>query len=135
MKKTQKDSDYFWRRKLTVKVIFWHFLTPPNYTNLQNSMISFNCSWFLVKNLSNFVSLFWNSTTCAAVIQGVNADYGEWPWQISVRKWKKGIHLLNGNSLMFAYFSTQKCFLFCFKISMEHTFINVVVFCWTEIGP
>ena len=63
------------------------------------------------------------------IIQGIEADYGEWPWQISIRKWKKGIHLLNGNSLMFAYFSTQKCFLFCFKISMEHTFINVVVFC------
>ena len=34
-------------------------LTPPHYTNLQNSMISFDYSWFLAKNLSNFVSLSW----------------------------------------------------------------------------
>ena len=32
-------------------------LTPPYYTNLQNSMISFDYSWFLAKNISNFVSL------------------------------------------------------------------------------
>ena len=38
------------------------------------------------------------------IIQGIKGDYGEWPWQISIRKWKKGIHLLNGNSLTFAYF-------------------------------
>ena len=55
----QKDSDDFWRRKLTLKVRFQHFLTPPHYTNLQNSMISFDYSWFLAKNLSNFVSLPW----------------------------------------------------------------------------
>ena len=36
-----------------------HFLTPPHYTNLQNSMISFDYSWFLAKNFSNFVSLPW----------------------------------------------------------------------------
>ena len=35
------------------------FLTPPHYINLQNSMISFDYSWFLAKNLSNFVSLPW----------------------------------------------------------------------------
>ena len=45
--KIQKDSDDFWRRKLILKVRFWHFLMPPHYTNLQNSMISFNYSWFL----------------------------------------------------------------------------------------
>jgi hypothetical protein len=26
---------------LTLKVNFWHFLTPPHYTNSQNSIISF----------------------------------------------------------------------------------------------
>ena len=36
---------------------FWHFLKPPHYTNSQNSMISFDYSWFLAINLSNFVSL------------------------------------------------------------------------------
>ena len=33
--------------------------SPPHYTNSQNSMISFDCSWFLAKNLSSFVSLPW----------------------------------------------------------------------------
>ena len=34
-------------------------LTPPHYTNSQNSMISFDYSWFVAKNSSNFVSLPW----------------------------------------------------------------------------
>ena len=34
-------------------------LTPPHYTNLQNSMIPFDYSWSLAKNISNFVSLPW----------------------------------------------------------------------------
>ena len=59
MKKYQKHSDDFWHRKLTLKVRFWHFLTLPHYTNSQNSMISFDYSWFLAKHLSNFVSLPW----------------------------------------------------------------------------
>ena len=52
----KKVLDDFCSRKLTLKVKFWHFLTPP-YDNLQNSMISFDYGYFLVKNLSNFVSL------------------------------------------------------------------------------
>ena len=44
---------------MTLKVKCWHFLTPSHYTNSQNSMISFDYSWFLAKNLSNFVSLPW----------------------------------------------------------------------------
>ena len=44
MKKNQKDSDDFLHRKLTLKVKFWHFLTHPHYTNLQNSMILFDYS-------------------------------------------------------------------------------------------
>ena len=58
-KKNQKDSDDFWRRKLTLKVKFWYFLTAPHYSNCQNLVISFEYSWFLAKNLSNFVSLPW----------------------------------------------------------------------------
>ena len=38
---------------------FWHFLTPSHYTNLQNSMFLFDYSWFLAKNISNYVSLLW----------------------------------------------------------------------------
>ena len=49
----QKDSDDFWCRKLTLNVRFRHFLTPSHHTNLQNSMISFDYSWCLAKNLSN----------------------------------------------------------------------------------
>ena len=58
-KKIQKDSDDFWHRKLTLKVKFWYFLTAPHYSNFQNLVISFEYSWFLAKNLSNFVSLPW----------------------------------------------------------------------------
>ena len=43
-KKNQKDLDDFLCRKLTFKVRFWLFLTPPHYTNSQNSMISFDYS-------------------------------------------------------------------------------------------
>ena len=35
------------------------FLTPPHHTNSWNSMISFDYSWSLAKNLSNFISLLW----------------------------------------------------------------------------
>ena len=37
----------------------WHFLTPPHYTNSQNSIISFGYGDFLGKNLSNFAPLPW----------------------------------------------------------------------------
>ena len=40
-KRNQKDSDDFWRTKLTLAVRSWHFLTPTHYTNSQSSMISF----------------------------------------------------------------------------------------------
>ena len=43
-KKNQKDSDDFLSQNLTLKVKFWPFLTPPHYTNSQNSMISFEYS-------------------------------------------------------------------------------------------
>ena len=35
--------------KLILKVKRWHFLTPPHYTDLQNSMVTFDYSWFLAK--------------------------------------------------------------------------------------
>ena len=40
-KKIQEDPDDFLHRKMTLKVKFWHFLTPPYYTNSQSSIISF----------------------------------------------------------------------------------------------
>ena len=55
-KKTEKDSDNFWDRKLTLKVKFWHFLTPPHYTNSQKKIL---VCWFLGKNISNFVPPAW----------------------------------------------------------------------------
>ena len=53
--------------------VFWFsiFCTPPHlfqpprllerweYSNFQNLVISFEYSWFLAKNLTNFVSLHW----------------------------------------------------------------------------
>ena len=56
--------DEFWQRKLTLKVKFWHFLTARHYSNSPNLVISFDFSWFLAKNLSNFVS----STTGIAIV-------------------------------------------------------------------
>ena len=56
-KKIEKDSDDFWHKKLTLKVKFWHFFTPPHYTNSQISIISFGYSWLLGKNPSKFVLL------------------------------------------------------------------------------
>ena len=58
-KKNQRDSDDFWHSKLTLKLKIWYFLTAPHYSNFQNMVISFEYSWFLAKNLSNFVSLPW----------------------------------------------------------------------------
>ena len=51
-KKTQKDSNGFWHRKLTLKLKFWHFLTVRHSYISPNSVISFDYSWFLAKNLS-----------------------------------------------------------------------------------
>ena len=34
-------------------------MTARHYSNSQNSIFSFDYSWFLAKNLSNFVSLSW----------------------------------------------------------------------------
>ena len=33
--------DDVWRRKLTLKVNFWHFLTPPHYTYLFSKIINY----------------------------------------------------------------------------------------------
>ena len=51
--------DEIWYRKLTLKVKFWHFLTTSHYSNSPNLVISFEYSWFLAKNLVNFLSLPW----------------------------------------------------------------------------
>ena len=56
-KTNKRDSDKFRIIKMTLKVKFWHYLTPHHYTNSQNSIISFDYSWFLPKNLSSFVFL------------------------------------------------------------------------------
>ena len=71
--------------------------------------------WKFIKNGTNYSGKYENGSDpnhliesnqavrprSGRIIQGINADYGEWPWQISIRKWIKGIHLLNGNSLIF----------------------------------
>ena len=63
----------FWHRKLTLKVTFWHFLSPPHYTNLQNSMMSFNYSWFSAKNNYNFLSFPWKLHNQYCHIQRLDA--------------------------------------------------------------
>ena len=62
-KEIEKDSDDFWRRKLTLKVEFWHFLTPPHYTNSQNSIISFGYVDFKAKIFPILYPPLENSTT------------------------------------------------------------------------
>ena len=47
--KIEKDSDKFWHRKWTLKVRFMHFLTPPHFTDSQNSIISCEYVDFWVK--------------------------------------------------------------------------------------
>ena len=56
-KKNQNDSNDFWHRKLTLKVKFWHFLTPPWFITLNDFV--WEC-WFLAETISNVVSLLWN---------------------------------------------------------------------------
>ena len=66
MKKNQKDLNEFWHRKLTLKVRICHILKPLCYSNLQNSMISFDCSWCLAKTFFLYHYLE-NSTTDIAI--------------------------------------------------------------------
>ena len=95
-KKNQKVLDDFWRRKLTLKVKLQHFLTHHHYANFQNAMILFDYSWFLAKNLSNFVSLpqklhnryCHTSHLCYAIPDWLEVlfcaswTWLEWPWTI-----------------------------------------------------
>ena len=60
---------------------FWHLL---HYSNLQNSMISFDHSWFLAKNLFNFVSFPWNSTTGIA-ITNTYVQYSRWTQKVEIQ--------------------------------------------------
>ena len=67
-KKIEKDSEDFWHRKLTLKVKFWLFLTPPHYTNSQNSIISFGYVDFLAKIFPILYPPLENSTTRITII-------------------------------------------------------------------
>ena len=66
-KRIEKDSDDFWQRKLTLKVQFWHFLTPPRYTNSQNSIISFGYVDFQPKTFLILYPSLENSITGIAI--------------------------------------------------------------------
>ena len=66
-KKIEKDSNDFWHRKLTLKVKLWHILTPPHYTNSQNSIISFEYVDFLAKLFPILYPPLENSTTRIAI--------------------------------------------------------------------
>ena len=67
-KKIEKDWDDFRNKKLTLKVKFWHFLTPPHYTNSQNSRISFGYVDFQAKIFLILYPPFENSTTRIAIL-------------------------------------------------------------------
>jgi hypothetical protein len=53
----------FWHRKLTLKVIFWHFLTPPLYTNSQNLIISFGYVDFVSSDSITGIAKMWAQYT------------------------------------------------------------------------
>ena len=55
-------------KKLTLKVEFWHFLTPPHYTNPQNSMIFFGYVDFYAKILLIVQLPLENLTTCITIL-------------------------------------------------------------------
>jgi tricorn protease-like protein len=65
--KNEKDSEDFWHRKLTLKVKFWHFLTPPHHNNSQNSIISFRYVDSLAKIFLILYPRLKNSTTHIAI--------------------------------------------------------------------
>ena len=98
MKKNQKHSDDFWHRKLTLKVKFWYFLTAPHYSNFQNLVISFEYSWFLAKNLSNFVSLPWKlhnrecHTIHPLVLLPLMVDWGSLQYLMYVEQCRRRRH-------------------------------------------
>ena len=122
-KKNQKDSDDFLSQNLTLKVKFWPFLTPPHYTNSQNSMISFEYSWFLAKNISNFVSLPWNlhnrychnwkkhsRVTC--LFCATNCPF------LSLRK-VENCDVFEKKSTWGTFLLTEICHFFCIPMSMN----------------
>ena len=48
----KKDSNDSWHRQFTLKVRFWHLLMTSQWMDSQNTVVSFNYSWFLAKNLA-----------------------------------------------------------------------------------
>ena len=67
MKKKYKDPIDFWNRKLPLKVKLWHFLTPPHYTNSQNSIIFFGYVVFWQKSFLILYTPLGNSTIGIAI--------------------------------------------------------------------
>ena len=67
-KKIEKDSDDFWHRKLTLKVKFWLFLTPPHYTNSHNSIIFFGYVDSYAKKILLLYPSLENSITCITIV-------------------------------------------------------------------
>ena len=112
---------------------FWH----SHYSNSQNSIISFDYSWFLAKNISNFVLLSWklNNWYCHS-IQGQlywfvthGAPIGKRWYPTSLRHLKTAVMSVPGNwlawpHLRFAVMPTD----FCFKVLCSQ-----IIF-WLDLG-
>ena len=115
-KKNQKDSDDFWHRKLTLKVKFWYFLTASHYSNFQNLVISFEYSWFLAKNLSNFVSLPWklHNRECHSL---QSADL--WPFYSKIN-YKIALHYI-------FFFTFQLSNLFFISLAVADLLLSALV--------
>ena len=89
---------------MLLKVKFWHFLTARHYSNSQNSIILFDYSWFLPKNLSNFLSLPWklNNRYChnATLFKARFALCLMWPYTTIILKyfrWGDRLILIDGS--------------------------------------
>ena len=64
----QKNPVYFWHRKLTLKVRFWHFLTTCHSVNSQNKIFSFEDIGFWPKTFLILYPSLENLTTHIIII-------------------------------------------------------------------
>ena len=74
--KNQKKTDDSWHKKLIDRDKFWLFLTPPHYTNSQNSIISFRYVNLKKKIFLIFGPSLGNSTTRTTIIIVVHVGGG-----------------------------------------------------------
>ena len=130
-KKNEKDLDDFWHRKLTLKVKFWHFLTPSRYSNFPNLVFLFEYSWFLAKNLSNFVSLPWKLhnpychnvyTVCISILIHVLSQR-----QQNFAVWNNSLHRIFESQILSLFDFNSSTSIISFSILRSATSISYII--------